>query len=70
MPEGDSKDIFRIIRATGARPHEIFGMRWEYVSGDVYLNSKGKTPTARRAIPLFDPCMEILSNRKSESLRR
>jgi len=68
MPEGDAKDALRILRATGMRPCEAFAMRWEYVNAEksIYRNPKGKTKTARRSVPLFDPSGEILARRRME----
>lgn len=65
MPDGDAKDAFMILRATGMRPNECFGMRWEYVnfSAALYLNPKGKTKSARRQIPLLTDAATVLKRR-------
>jgi integrase len=65
MKDGDPKDAFLVIRAVGARPKEVFSLRWEYVSFDTghILNPQGKTATARRAIPLLGDSVAILKRR-------
>lgn len=59
---GVPKDAFQILRATGMRPKECFSLRWEYVdfARRIYSNPKGKTPCARRAIPLLRESLEVL----------
>lgn len=51
--EGDPRDAFIVIRATGMRPGEVFASRWEYAHLDklYYQNPKGKTLNSRRAFP-------------------
>lgn len=65
MNDGNAKDAFLIIRATGARPKEIYSLRWEFVSFDTMhiINPSGKTSTARRAIPLLGESAFILKQR-------
>jgi len=65
MPDGDAKDAFQILRATGMRPSECFAMRWEYVdlNAAFYANPRGKTATACRSIPLLQNSGIILKRR-------
>jgi len=65
---GNSKDALLILRGTGARPKEIFSLRWEFVAFDTYHihNPYGKTRAARRAIPLLGCSLEILGRRHAE----
>lgn len=64
----NSRDLFRTICSSGFRPDECFRTRWEYVIWEraVYCNSKGKTPAARREVPLNLPpfdCVQVLRDR-------
>jgi integrase len=67
MPAGDPRDALSILRATGARPSEVFSMRWEYVLPETqtYRNPTGKTRSARRIIPLLHPAGDVLARRHS-----
>ena len=66
---GASKDAFEILRATGMRPGECFSLRWEFVdfAKAIYQNPKGKTKSARRAIPLFHESLTVLRRRQAEA---
>ena len=66
---GAPRDAFQILRATGMRPKECFSLRWEFVdwSRAVYSNPKGKTPSARRSIPLLHESLTVLQRRHSEA---
>lgn len=66
---GAPRDAFQILRATGMRPKECFSLRWEFVdwSRSVYCNPKGKTPSARRAIPLLHESLTVLQRRHTEA---
>ena len=66
--EGDPRDAFLVIRSTGARPGEVFALRWEYAYlGKLYYqNPKGKTPNARRVLPLLDQSIDVLRRRHLE----
>jgi len=65
MPDGDPRDVLSILRATGMRPGEAYGMRWEFVGWEekIYRNPKGKTKSARRPVPLLDPSGAVLVRR-------
>jgi len=65
MPDGDARDALSILRATGMRPKEVFGMRWEFIDHEakIYHNPNGKTRNSRRAVPLLDPSSSILARR-------
>lgn len=66
---GAPRDAFQILRATGMRPKECFSLRWEFVdwSRTVYQNPKGKTPSARRNIPLLHESLTVLQRRHVEA---
>lgn len=66
---GAPRDAFQILRATGMRPKECFSLRWEFVdwSRSVYCNPKGKTASARRAIPLLHESLTVLQCRHAEA---
>jgi len=68
MPEGNARDAFQILRATGMRPCEVFAMRWEHLNSEhpVYVNPRGKTKSARRIVPMLNPAPEILARRRME----
>jgi len=53
--KGNPRDAFAVMRHTCMRPKEVFCMRWEYFVWDriYYQNPKGKTKSARRAVPLL-----------------
>lgn len=64
----NSRDLFRVLCSSGFRPKECFAARWEYMVWDraVYSNPKGKTPAARREVPLSLPpfdCVQVLKDR-------
>lgn len=65
MKEGNSKDAFLILRATGMRPNEVFSLRWEFLNwhNETFCNPQGKTKTARRVVPLPPGVMSILKQR-------
>lgn len=62
---GDAKDAFEVLRATGMRPGECFSLRWEFVNFEkaVYCNPRGKTRSAKRAIPLLYESVSVLQRR-------
>jgi len=49
-------DVFIVLRSSAMRPREAYSMRWEFINWEAaqYCNPKGKTPTARRKVPLLD----------------
>jgi integrase len=63
------RDVATLILETGMRPGEVFQLR----KGDVNLElgflhiPSGKTPFARRTIPLTERCRAILSRRMLEA---
>jgi integrase len=71
---GDARDIFIVLRATGARPSEIMSAKWQYVHFDptgapgasYIFNPKGKTRSARRRIPLLRDSEAIMRLRWEE----
>jgi integrase len=65
MPDGDPKDVFLVLRGSGMRPAECYGMRWEFVSLDraEYQNPNGKTVTAKRSVPLLHDSLSVLQRR-------
>ena len=62
------QDAATIIRGTGMRPGEVFGLRWE----NIYLNgtggliqvTDGKTKAARRMLPMVPIVYAVLRARK------
>lgn len=65
MEEGNARDAFLVIRGTGMRPKECFGLRWENFRWDAlyYQNPNGKTKASRRAIPLLGESAVVLNRR-------
>ena len=65
MPDGNARDAFLLLRGTGMRPGEALAARWEYVSWETrqYQNPRGKTKSARRAVPLLHDSFSVLSRR-------
>jgi len=65
---GDPRDAVLVLRGTGMRPKETFSMRWEYFLWDklIYQNPHGKTPPARRPIPLLGQSIDVLRRRHAE----
>jgi len=65
------RDAATIIRGTGMRPGEVFGLRWE----NVYLNSnggliqvtEGKTRAAKRMLPMVPAVYAALKARYEDS---
>lgn len=55
-------DIAGLILETGMRPEEVYGMRFYDVQlkEGFYFNAEGKTPSARRRIPLTRHAQEII----------
>ncbi len=58
-------DIAGMILETGMRPEEIYGMRFYDIRlrEGFYFNSEGKTPSARRRVPLTTRAQEIIVKR-------
>lgn len=58
-------DIAGLILETGMRPEEVCGMKFYDIrlAEGFYFNSKGKTPSARRRIPLTRRAQEIIVKR-------
>ena len=59
-------DVFTIILDAGMRPGEVIRMRWEYLNlaAGSYRNPKGKTPRARRTVPLSARAVALLKFRE------
>jgi integrase len=64
LPEA-TRFVIMFVRDTGARPGEVFALRWEYVdwAGRCYRNPTGKTPAAQRTLLLSDRLMTLLHER-------
>jgi integrase len=67
--KGNPRDAFAVMRRTGMRPKEVFCMRWECFVWErlYYQNPRGKTKSARRAVPLLGTSLEILKRRHVEA---
>jgi len=60
------KDILVIVRDTGMRNiFEVCRMRIEHIDwhNRVFFNPKGKTPEARRSVPMSDRVLDLLMTR-------
>ena len=62
------KDVLTIMLDCGMRNGEVVRMRWEHIDWDAsfYFNPRGKTRKARRAIPLSDRVITLLSGRRKQ----
>ncbi len=60
------RDVTAILMDCGFRPEECFRLRWENVQGDVIEITHGKTPNARRRVPLSQRAAAILELRRQE----
>ena len=67
------KDCAVIMLGTGARPGEVFALRWERVqlngTGGLLQIAEGKSRAARRMLPLVPAVHSVLSNRWKSSER-
>jgi integrase len=56
------RDVLIIMLDTGMRNGEVVRMQWEYVDWEAasYFNPEGKTPRARRQVPLSERVLEVL----------
>lgn len=61
-------DIAVLMIETGMRNDEVYSMRFEHVDlpNRYYYNPKGKTPKARRRVPLTDRAISIITRRFEE----
>ena len=68
MKGSDSKDVLAVLRGTGARPAEVYSMRWELMHLDegYYQNPSGKTRTSKRRICLCHDSLAVLARRHLE----
>lgn len=62
------KTAATIILGTGARPSEVYGLRWEQIkwregSGIIYMTRAGKTKNAERPLPLLPEVYAVLRAR-------
>ena len=62
-------DIAAIILETGMRPEEVYGMRFNDIrlKEGFFFNSEGKTPSARRRVPLTRRAQQIIIKRLEEA---
>lgn len=62
-------DIAVLMLETGMRNDEVYTMRFEHVNlpGRYYYNQTGKTPSARRRIPLTDRAISVINRRFEET---
>jgi integrase len=62
------EDVLMIIRDMGLRPDEVFRMRWENVHWEkrLYSNPDGKSPKARRWVPMSRRVIDVLKARISQ----
>jgi integrase len=63
------RDVATLILETGMRPGEVFHLRREHVDLDLGFVRilEGKTPFARRTVPLTEPALTVLRQRISPS---
>ncbi|HMV87167.1 MAG TPA: site-specific integrase [Blastocatellia bacterium] len=59
------RDIATLAIETGMRPEEIYGMRISDIrlAKNYYFNSEGKTPSARRRVPLTTRARQVVEDR-------
>jgi integrase len=62
------RDVLIIMLDTGLRNGEVVRMRWETVdwAGAFYFNPEGKTPRARRQVPLSERVLDLLRTIQQE----
>lgn len=62
-------DIAVLMLETGMRNDEVYTMRFEnvHLPGRYYYNQTGKTPSARRRIPLTDRAISVINRRFEET---
>jgi integrase len=66
VAKGSLRDVLLIMLDSGMRPSEIFRMRWvdiQWERGTIFV-PKGKTPKARRYVPLTDRVRQALEVRR------
>jgi integrase len=67
------RDAATVIRGTGMRPGEVFGLRWENIhlngSGGLIQVTDGKTRAARRLLPMLPVVYAALKERHTEAGR-
>ncbi len=65
------RDAATIIRGTGMRPGEVFGLRWENIhlngNGGLIQVTEGKTRAAKRMLPMVPAVFAALKARYEES---
>lgn len=63
------RDVFLISQDTGLRPDEVIRMRWENVlwEKNLIFNPNGKTPKARRHVPLSERVRAVLQDRQKSA---
>lgn len=59
-------DVLVIMQDTGLRPDEVLRMRWEHIDWlrQTVFNPAGKTPCARRMLPLSERVLRVLGGRR------
>ena len=62
------RDVLIIMLDTGLRNGEVVRMRWETIDweGAFYFNPEGKTPRARRQVPLSERVLDLLRTIREE----
>lgn len=64
------RQIATLIIETGMRPDEVYGMRRDdlHLDAGYYFNQQGKTPSARRRVPLTTRAQQIIAERLSATV--
>ena len=60
------RDMATLLIDCGLRPDECFRLRWENVRADAVFIPSGKTPNARRVIPLTARAQTLIEVRRAE----
>jgi integrase len=64
------RDVARIMLGTGARPDEVYRLRWEQIGwragGGIIHMLKGKSDNAERPLPLLPEVVEALKQRHAD----
>jgi len=66
------RDVLIIMLDSGLRNGEVVRMRWEYIDweGAFCFNPEGKTPRARRKVPLSERVLELLRTIQQEQAQK
>jgi integrase len=67
------KDVVTLLYGTGMRPGEAYCLRWEYVllngTGGLIQIAEGKTPAARRVLPMVPEVYKMLLDRAEAQMK-